>query len=272
VTAILSDEQLFRPGRHVFLSPHYDDIPLSCGGIATRISRGGVAPEIALIFGDHPDPDQLLTGFAQELHEQWGLSSEQVIDARRAEESAASALIGAVDTYLPFHDAIYRGSRYASDEELFGGTKDDETDMPFRIISELNLVQADRSSVRVYAPLAIGRHVDHQHAFQVGIRLTADGYDVWFYEDLPYALVAGEADGRMSQIESPLASAGLVDVREVWETKIDAIMAYPSQLAVIFSEYVGTGSTRAAIDAAMRAYSQEVGEGIQAERFWRVTE
>lgn len=272
VTAFLSDEQLLRPERHIFLSPHYDDIPLSCGGIATRISQSGTPPEIALIFGDHPDPDQRLTEFAQQLHDQWGLTAEQVIDARRAEESAASALIGAVDVYLPFHDAIYRGSRYTSDDDLFGEARPDESELPERIVDELRLSDSELGTVRLYAPLAIGNHVDHQHAFLAGLQLAADGYDVWFYEDLPYALIPGKADERLARIESPLASAGLVDVRQVWQTKIDAIMAYLSQLAVIFSEYVGAGSTREAIDLAMQAYSKHVGEDILVERFWRVTE
>jgi hypothetical protein len=126
--------------------------------------------------------------------------------------------------------------------------------------------------VRLYAPLAIGNHVDHLLAFQAGLLLASRGFDVWFYEDLPYALIEGRFDERMERIDSPLAGAGLVDVLPVWDTKIDAIMAYPSQLAVIFSEYAGTGSTRDAIDAAMRRYSEQAGEGIPAERFWRVTE
>jgi LmbE family N-acetylglucosaminyl deacetylase len=272
VTAFLTDEQLFRPERHVFLSPHYDDIPLSCGGLATRIARSGTAPEIALIFGDHPDPDQPLTEFAGQLHKQWGLSAEQVIEARREEEAAASALIGAVDVFLPFRDAIYRGDRYTSDEALFGETRPDESDLPERIARELRVPDAELGTVRLYAPLAIGNHVDHQHAFQAGLLLASRGFDVWFYEDLPYALISGMADERMERIESPLDGAGLVDVREVWTNKIDAIMAYPSQLEVIFSEYAGAGSTREAIDTAMRDYSQQVGEGVEAERFWRVTE
>jgi LmbE family N-acetylglucosaminyl deacetylase len=179
VTAFLSDEQLFRPERHVFLSPHYDDIPLSCGGTAARIAQSGAKPEIALIFGDYPD--QALTDFAKHLHEQWGLSAEEVIDARRAEEAAASALIGAVDVFLPFRDAIYRGDRYTSDEELFGGPKADEADLPERVVSELNVTEDELGTVRLYAPLAIGNHVDHLLVFQAGLLLGLRGFDVWFY-------------------------------------------------------------------------------------------
>jgi hypothetical protein len=44
-------------------------------------------------------------------------------------------------------------------------------------------------------------------------------------------------------------------------------MAYPSQLQVIFEQYVGVGSTRAAIDEAMSAYARSLG-GRLVERFW----
>ena len=267
----ISERDLLRPARHLFLSPHYDDVPLSCGGTAARISAAGSTPEIALIFGDHPDPNEPLTSFAEGMHKEWGLSTTEVINARRAEESNASKLIGATDMFLPFRDAIYRGDRYTSLDDLFGETTHDESDLPSQIITALDLGNQPREDIRIYAPLAIGGHVDHQHAFRTGVQLYSAGYFVHFYEDLPYALIPGKADDRLDVINPAVSVAGLVDVSSVWETKIDAIMCYPSQLAVIFGEYVGAGSTRAAIEGGMRSYSEKVGEGTLAERFWRIS-
>jgi hypothetical protein len=53
-----------------------------------------------------------------------------------------------------------------------------------------------------------------------------------------------------------------------WKRKIDAIMAYPSQLGTIFGQYVGVGTSRAAIDEAMTTYAHSMGVGVPAERFW----
>jgi len=256
------------PTRHVFLSSHYDDIALSSGGTATLASRSGGVTDVAVIFGDHPDPDQPLTDFAQSLHEQWGMDAGSVIAGRRAEEAAASAILGTHDLFLPFRDAIYRGARYTSDPILFGTPADDEFELPERITAAAGLSGPVDPKTRVYAPLAIGFHVDHQHAFRSGLQLAKAGWEVWFYEDLPYALIAGAKDRRIDAIVEQVQSGPIVDVESVWEEKIAAILAYPSQLATIFGGYVGVGSSREAIDGAMSAYAREAGDGVRAERFW----
>ena len=136
----IAHADLTRPDRHIFLSPHYDDIALSCGGTAAVLSAAGRTPEVALIFGDHPDPAQPMTAFAEQLHEQWGMSAEEVIAGRRSEERMASIALGTCDRFLPFRDAIYRGERYLSDDELFDSIKPDEATLHDQIIAELGTV------------------------------------------------------------------------------------------------------------------------------------
>ena len=255
------------PTRHLFLSPHYDDIAISCGGTAALLARAGFTPEVALIFGAEPDPAAPLTPFAARMHEGWGLDASGVIAARRAEEAAAAAALGTTPRFLPFHDAIYRGDRYLGPDQLFGQTAADEADLPDRLVAALALPQAPHPGARVYAPLGIGGHVDHQHAFTAGVRLARAGWNVWFYEDLPYALRPGSREERFARAGVALTLAALVPVAATWQAKLDAIMAYPSQLATVFA-YVGSGASRAEIDAAMRAYATEAGGGEPAERFW----
>jgi len=265
----IAPEELIRPDRHIFLSPHYDDIALSCGGTAAVLSAAGRTPEVALIFGDHPDPAQPLTSFAQQLHKQWGMSAAEVISGRRAEERMASVALGTCDRFLPFRDAIYRGERHLSDEDLFGSVKSDEADLAGKIIDELRLCADGAPNTRIYAPLAIGHHVDHQHAFLAGLELIRRGWEVWFYEDLPYGLRQANVDARREQIaQDGLKPGPAVEVGGQWKRKIDAIMAYPSQLSTIFGQYVGVGTSRAAIDEAMTAYARTMGDGVPAERFW----
>lgn len=266
--SIVTNEELARPTRHIFLSPHYDDIALSCGGAAALLANLGRTPEVALIFGDHPDPAQPMTDFANHLHQQWGMSAESVIASRRAEEQVAALTLGACDRFLPFRDAIYRGARYLSDDDLFGTTHPEEEGLPDEIIDQLGLASSAGASARVYAPLAVGMHVDHQHAHTVGLRLAERGLEVWFYEDLPYGLRSRLTAARQAMLGQELHPGPAVDVSGVWSTKIDAIMAYPSQLKVIFGDYVGVGSTRSAIDEAMSAYARGLGDGRPVERFW----
>ncbi len=257
--------------RHVFLSPHYDDIPLSCGGTVARIASEGGQPEIALVFGDYPDPAEPLTDFAQRLHAEWGLDAGEVIDARRTEEARAASLIGASDQYLPFRDAIYRGSSYVSDSLLFARPVAAEDGLPQQIATSLGLLESDRTGTTVYAPLAIGGHVDHQLVFQTGRVLHDAGYTVRFYEDLPYALSADSRQLRFSELGGQVEQAETVPVGAFWDTKIDAIMCYQSQVAVIFQRYVGVEPTRAAISEAMHRYAVAAGNGIASEQFWSLT-
>lgn len=266
--AQISESSLLSPTRHVFLSPHYDDIALSCGGTAARLSSGGKTPEVALIFGDHPDPNEPMHEFAEFLHDQWGLTAGQVIASRRAEEANASKVLGATDRFLPFRDAIYRGRRYMNDAQLFSVPAEDEADLYLGIMSEAG-IDGDVTGLRVYAPLGIGFHVDHQHAFRAGIELTRRGADVWFYEDLPYGLNEGALERRIARAGVPLEPAVLVDVATTWEAKLDAIFAYPSQLITVFVDYVSVGTSRPDVDAAMSAYHRKVGNGALCERFWK---
>lgn len=258
-----------RPEQHIFLSPHYDDIALSCGGTARLAARAGAPPVIALIFGSEPDLSRPLSDFAESMHRDWGLDTRSVIAGRRAEEAAASAILGADDRFLPFHDAIYRGMNYTSNDQLFSMPNESESNLPARIVDELGLGGLASTHARIYAPLAIGNHVDHQLAFEAGRELANAGWEVWFYEDLPYALNPERLQARLNALDGQIDVAARVDVSNVWDDKISAIMAYPSQLPTIFS-YVALGHTRADIDAAMSAYARSLGDGVPVERFWNM--
>ena len=266
---IIDQATLTRPARHIMVSPHYDDIALSIGGTTRLLALAGKDPEIALLFGSEPDPNVPLTAFAEELHTAGGFGPREVVSSRRAEEAKAAAVLGARDNYLPFHDAIYRGDRYTSNEVLFAAPKDDEADLHEAIITTLGLPDQADGSARICVPCAIGSHVDHHHAFRAGVALAKHGWEVWFYEDLPYALKPGARDARFATMVETLVPVGAIDVASVWGTKIDAICAYPSQLETVFG-YVGHGSSRAEIDAVMRGYALASGDGAIGERFWRL--
>ena len=265
----LDPAALTRPRRHLFLSPHYDDVALSCGGTALLLAQADRRPEVALLFGAEPDSAQSLTAFALGQHEGWGLGAAEVIAARRAEEAAAAAFLGVRVAYLPFRDAIYRGEWYTSNELLFADPVAGEAGLPGEIVASLGLAGAPDGATRIYAPLAIGLHVDHQHAAAAGIALARAGWDVLFYEDLPYAMRAGITEARFNRLEEQMVEAGRVPIGEVWDAKIAAVLCYPSQLATVFS-YVDAGASRVEIEEVMRRYALTIGGVEPAERFWRL--
>lgn len=258
------------PTANYFISPHYDDIALSCGGTARRLADAGRAPRIAVVFGSEPDPAAPMHAFAEALHRAWGLDAVTVIASRRAEEEAAAHVLGATTRVLPFRDAIYRDRHYLGNPQLFGDIAAGEANLPAAIATAL-LAPAPPVGARFYAPLGAGHHVDHQLAFLAAARLAAGGWDVWFYEDLPYAINPGALDRRLAELaaDHPVEPAAAIDVAAVWPAKLAAILAYASQLETVF-DYVGSASTPEAIDATMRAYADGVGDGVPAERFWRL--
>lgn len=200
---------------HIFLSPHLDDVILSCGGTLAQLVAQQPKQQINIltIFAGIPsfenndkndenennetdvEPEKNLSTFAKLQHSQWG-TLEQAYLARQAEDKAALAFYKLKPTWLPFLDCIYRGLQtkwyYTSDEDIFGSIHPEEYQLPLQIAEVIqNYItdmtnQAKNNHIILYAPLTIGNHVDHQLTFLAVLQLIKYGYTIYFYEDYPY--------------------------------------------------------------------------------------
>ena len=259
---------------HRFVSPHYDDITLSCGGTVAKVAQAGLRAENMVVFGAEPDPAVPLSPLAKHAHAGWGLPADRVVASRRAEEVEAAALLGSDVAFLPFPDAIYRGRRYLSGPSLFGEPTIDEADLPGKLAEALGGNDPPEAATQLYCPLAIGGHVDHRHAFSAGVTLARAGWAVCFYEDVPYALQPGATEARVAALTAtgldlqPLAT---IDVTSTWTLKMLAIKAYGSQLPALFGSLVGRGDLHDGIEAILRASALRVGNSVLGERFWGLT-
>jgi LmbE family N-acetylglucosaminyl deacetylase len=263
----------------IFLSPHFDDIALSCGGIAARLARSG-ARCIAVTVCAAPAPSaDSLSDYALQMQTRWESAShaggEQAInEVRREEERQAARLLGIEPRMLDLPDAPYRrGSKgehlYTSDADLFAivAPQERRTLVPSiaeevaRIAREVGI----RGRPRVFAPLGIGHHVDHQLVFWAARRL-GPRYGVLFYEDYPYATREGALRERIQELRLPMQPR-LTPITDLIGVKIAAIARYKSQLEILF------GSSEA-MPAAVRAYAQSVAGASPAtqyaERFWYI--
>lgn len=272
-------DDLLIPVRHVVLSPHYDDMPLSMGATAARLAAAGRLVTDLVVFGAEPVGVDLHR-FAADHHIAWGLSAAEVIAARRTEEAAATSILATGSDTLSLFDAIYRGDHYTSDARLFGPPASAEDGLPARIVAEAIAAtprDADTggdAGVRYYAPLAVGGHVDHRLAFRAARLLHEAGHEVWLYEDLPYAMIGSNLSERLEAIAAEglaIEVAARVPVAVAWDRKLDAIMAYPSQLQTVFGNYAGVDPTRPAIAGALERYHRRLGDDQPVERFWRFT-
>jgi LmbE family N-acetylglucosaminyl deacetylase len=254
-----------RPGPTLFISPHYDDVALSCGGTAATWSARGQAPAIVTVFAS-----ELVHGmvgeFAAWKHERWGLQDiDDVQETRRAEDESAARQLGCSLRWLGLPDAIYRGERYGGDGALYSDPHPEERALPTHLAEELRHLPEWREGMSVAVPLGIGQHVDHQIVFETGRLLAAAGVPVWAYEDLPYAIhTPGATAARLAQIGGQVGDEVLVPVRDGLDAKLEAVASYASQLPVIFRF---TSDFR----AALRSHAEQAGGARgPCERFWPV--
>lgn len=249
---------------YIYLSPHLDDAVLSCGGrICQQAARGRRVLVVTLCAGDPPPGP--LSDFARSLHERWALPPAAA-EARRAEDRAALALLGAEALHLPLPDCIYRRSDpegealYTSDEALFGPLHPLEWPLSLEWSARLADFGRPRPDAFVYVPLGIGHHVDHQLTWRLSDDWAGAHANLRYYEDYPYAhdqsLVRQWVEGRGWQAD--LARLEPADL----DRKRQAILQYRSQIGSFWAD-------EAALTRALREHAAGVAAGAgQAERAW----
>lgn len=216
----------------IYLSPHLDDVALSCGGLVWEQAVAGERVIVVTICAGDPPPGQL-SKFAEGLHARWGIGQEAAA-ARRAEDRCACQRMGAIAWHLSIPDCIYRlnpyeGSPlYPSEEALLGPLNPVEAELVASLQQELS--QSLPSIVNLVCPLAVGGHVDHRL-----VRTVAEGLGrpLWYYADAPYVLRAVEAlEGAVSGMRKtilPVTESGL----EAW---IEAIALHASQISTFWPD------------------------------------
>jgi LmbE family N-acetylglucosaminyl deacetylase len=229
-------------------------------------------------LADQPVVDDLPT--------QGAVFTDAIVDAaaagdlmarRRLEDERFAYFAEASIVFLDLPDAVFRD--YEGDEELLGMPRADD-DAPFEL---LRREIARLEPQKVYVPLGIGGHVDHQLCREVGVRLLQEGRRwtmpgpeyagiVTFYEDFPYAW--WNDFRRLEDLGSdPLAglpadvriNAEFADITDQIERKITGISLYESQIERLFD------GTLAMADAVRRYGRVVAGLGDvdgSAERYW----
>lgn len=249
------------PLTHVYLSPHLDDAVLSCGGMIHRQVQTGERVVVVTVCAGDP-PSGLLSEFAQGLHTRWK-TPRDAVNARREEDLAALTLLSAEAIHLTVPDCIYRTDPttgrplYVSEEALFRQLLAADTALIRRTATKVSSLLQGFRRPRLYAPLAVGQHVDHQLTRQAA---EAAGSVYAYFEDYPYA--ARETDlshhsltRGFSPTVVPLTHANL-------QAKVRAIAAYSSQISSFWSDLAG-------MEAAVQHFAEQTGKGVLAETVWR---
>jgi LmbE family N-acetylglucosaminyl deacetylase len=240
----------------VFVSPHLDDVILSCGGAVAKAARTG-SPRIVTVFAGSPDVE--LSDFARFQHERWQLDDAEAVELRRKEDRSAAAAIGASVQvqWLDYLDAIYRDPGYASDDAIFDLPLKCDLTLAENIHEDLRQIRTTRYVV----PMGVGNHVDHQIVREAGLMLLREGAEVWMYAEVPYALDDAMLALAISQIDvhSPIV-VRLDD--DAMQRKVAGVRAYSSQLPVLFRD-------RGDVAEEIESFARRQGSGEPAELLWR---
>jgi LmbE family N-acetylglucosaminyl deacetylase len=233
----------------IYLSPHLDDVALSCGGLVWEQIKAGEKVSIWTICAGDP-PEGPLSAFAEELHTRW-MAGREATAVRRREDLASCAMLAAAAWHLEVPDCIYRRSRvdgralYASEAALFGEIDPEEQVLVGSLGAELE--KRLPRGAELVCPLAIGGHVDHRLTRRASERL---GRRLWYYADYPYVLKeAGELEKLRiaNEIERlfPISAEGL----KAWTR---AIAAHQSQISSFWPDL-------GVMEAAITDYCQSAG-------------
>jgi LmbE family N-acetylglucosaminyl deacetylase len=254
----------------VYISPHLDDAVLSCGGRIWQQAEAGHSVAVVTVFAGAPDRGTSLSPYAQGLHERWGQAVDAVKERRR-ENQEALALLGAEVVDWCYRDCIYRKTpegdhAYASEEALWGRVHPAEVGLLRELTGRMAALPLTVKG-EIYAPLAVGGHVDHRVVRRAAERCGMDGHPpaLSYYEDFPYAADSEgvKAASWYLSLAGDRWKAEIVHLsNEALEAKIAAIARYRSQMSTFWADQAGMA-------ASVRAFAESVGAGTPAERYWR---
>jgi LmbE family N-acetylglucosaminyl deacetylase len=217
--------------RWIYLSPHFDDAVLSCGGLIRDQVQAGTPVEIWTVFAGNPPPGPL-SDFAKQNHALWGTQDgDETIALRKMEDQEAAGIVGAELVHFGFPDCIYR--RSARGESLYPETVitppvPGDRGLPRRIAAAL------RSELRkddlLVCPLALGSHVDHMLARRAAESLHRS---LQYYADIPYLLnnpqtlapAISALTGQLYRISA--------DGLKAW---LEGVAAYKSQISSLYKK------------------------------------
>ncbi|MBN2471772.1 MAG: PIG-L family deacetylase [Anaerolineae bacterium] len=260
------------PRFHLFLSPHLDDVVLSCGGSIYQLAAKGHTVVVYTVMAGKPARLLPESPILSDLHTRWETGSSPVSE-RRWEDIKGVRSLGAIPRHGAIPDCVYRltyqpggepVALYPSEESLWGPVHPADT-APM-LLGAMPLPYPETEVLHI--PLGAGGHVDHRLVWDWGRRLahTYTGIEVLFYEEYPYSARRGAVQKALQAFAPQPLEAVLHPLDEAaLAAKTGAIACYESQIST-FWQHVED------MNRAVRADALFVGEGQPAEREWRYAE
>lgn len=242
----------------IYLSPHFDDVALSLGGLVWQQVQNGNRVEIWTLCAGGPPAGHPLTIFAQSLHARWQLG-EDASRLRAEENDRACRVLGAVPRNFSIPDCIYRRHpkngqpAVSKEEDLFKPY----TRAEFKAFLDAFATVEIPQHANLVVPLAVGDHRDHWLTRAVAECVWRE---VWHYIDYPYAVrqefnrnvyIPALAD----VLQDPLSASAV----QAWQ---QAIACHRSQISTFWKN-------ESEMAAAIQVYARQMRVNFDKTYLWK---
>jgi len=252
---------------HVFVSPHFDDAVLSCGGTIHQLVQAGQTVYVMTMMAGLLTTPLPQTPILEDLHQRWQ-AGENPLLTRQQEDINAIQALKAFYMHIPLTDCVYRVADnvalYPSEESLFGAVHVDDYAPEF--LNDIGVIFRESPKI-VYIPLGVGHHVDHQIVRDWGLNLLADKpdyVDIKFYAEYPYLNTDNAIDKALDHFSISLMSNNVILDEDNIKAKVDAITHYKSQISTFWKSLE-------AMESDVRQSSTHPQTGDYVERFWDIS-
>ena len=224
----------------VVMSPHLDDAVLSCGALLAHLAARHLITVVTVFTAATPPPWSLPA--RRQLRALGGVDAEDFFSQRRAEDREVLAGISAAAVHLGFRDALFRRSRRGPAYPTFrfdaarGRVASCDAGLATEVSARVGEIARAGETGVIFAPLGVGRHVDHLITRRAAQELGRP-IQVVYYSDFPYSQTAGPEPGfirRAGLIPHPWVSGRAENASR--------IAGYRTQFAGLFRD--GTVPTR----------------------------
>jgi SAM-dependent methyltransferase len=219
---------------------------------------------VITVFAGQPEALSF-SAFARHLHAKWGLSDNDVVLQRRAEDEKACNTLGALPDHWSLLEAPYRQDKegrafYCTYDALRGDIAPEDLcvkdQVSTLVLSRLEQARQNELSPILYFPMGLNPHVDHQILAEVGKEIYRKGNYVLFYEEWPSAEAL-----YLTALEETKEWTPIIESVQI-EKKVKSAGCYSSQV-------LGLGGTIESLGRRLLRYASHVGSNEPSERIWK---